>query len=104
MVKPSNCLVESLLLGKLLNLVRQIAAHSEAMLYARVKEDLPGLLSRLKYLLGLVAPLIGKDMVDLGRCDGQRPAQHSELVLAHEAGMGYVADLDPICVMAHKVL
>lgn len=58
----------------------------------------------LKDLLRLVALLCGEDLVCLGGGDGKGPSDGGELLLLDERGMGQVADLDAVFVMADNIL
>jgi len=103
-VEPGNGLVERLLLGPLLLLDRQVAAHREAVGDAREQVDLVGLAGLLQDLLGLVALLDGEDGVRLGGGDGERAGDGGQLVLVDEGGVGDVADADAVLVVADDVL
>lgn len=69
-----------------------------------VEVDLVGLAGLEEDLLGLVALLGGEDGVGLGGGDGQGPGNGSQLVLVDERGVGDVADLDAVLVVADNVL
>lgn len=103
-VEPLDGLVEGLLLGELLGLLGQVAAHAEAVDDVAVQVDLVGLAGLLQDLLGLVALLGGEDLVGLGGGDGQRTRDGGQLVLVDEGGVGEVADLDAVLVVAGDVL
>lgn len=104
LVKPSDGLVEGLLLGKPLHLHVRIAAHREAVLDLRVQVDLVGVAGFLENLLGPVALLGGEDGVGLGGGDGQRPGDGRELVLVDEGRVREISDIDPILVVPDDVL
>lgn len=104
LVKPVDCLQESLLLGKLCLLVGGITAHSEAVLNARVKIDLVRKAALLEDLLRLVALLGGEDGIRLGGRDRQGAGDALELVLVDKRRVGEVADLDAVLVVACNVL
>ena len=103
-VEPGNGLVEGLLLGPLLHLDRQVAAHREAVGDAREQVDLVGQTGLLQDLLGLVALVDREDGVRLGGGDGERAGDGGQLVLVDERGVGEVADADAVLVVADDVL
>lgn len=74
------------------------------MLDARVQVDLVGQAGLLEDLLGLVALLVGEDLVRLGGGDGQRAGDGGQLFLVDEGGVRDVADVDAILVVANNVL
>lgn len=104
LIKPLNSLKESLLLGKSLSVITEITAHSKAVLNVRVKVDLERLASLDENLLGAVSLLGGENAVGLRRCDGQGSLDGSEFIFLYERGVGDVADLDALLVVANNVL
>ncbi len=103
-VEPRHGLQEGLLLGKPLGLDGGVAADGKAVLDLRVEVDLVGLADLLEDLLGAVALLGGEDGVGLGGRDGQWARDGLELVLVDERGVGDVADVDAVLVVADDVL
>lgn len=71
---------------------------------AAVQVDLVGLADLGEDLLGLVALLGGEDLVGLSGGNGQGARNSGELVLLDERGVGNVADLDAILVVADDIL
>jgi len=104
LVEPGDGLQESLLLGKALGLDRGVAADGKAVDDLGVEVDLVGLADLLEDLLGAVALLGGEDGVGLGGRDGQGACDGLELVLLDERGVGDVADVDAVLVVADDVL
>jgi hypothetical protein len=125
LVKPSHSLVKGLLLGPFLDWNRGVTTDSETVLYiqtlvigvylvaegykntylyAAKQVDLVRLTDLPQDLLGLVALLCWKDGVRLGGGDGQRAGNGSQLVLLDKGGVGDVADLDAVLVVADNVL
>ena len=104
LIKPLNSLKESLLLGKSLSIITKITSHSKAVLNVRVQVDLERLASLDQNLLGAVSLLGGEDAVGLRRCDGQGSPDGSEFIFLDERGVGDVADLDALLVVANNVL
>ena len=74
------------------------------MLDAGEQVDLVGEPRLLEDVLGLVALVLGEDGVGLGGGDGEGPRDARELVLGHEGGVGEVAGLDAVLVVAYDVL
>jgi hypothetical protein len=62
-VKPSNSLIESLLLSKFLTRLRKIAANSEAMLHLRKQIDLMRNLQLIQDLLTFMALGCNEDKI-----------------------------------------
>lgn len=122
LVKPGNGLVEGLLLGPLLDLDRGVTANGETVLcadfsdqvlfsgrdstyrYTAEQVDLVGLSDLPQDLLGLVTLLGWEDLVRLGGGDGKRAGDGSQLVLVDKGGVGDIADLDAVLVVADDVL
>jgi hypothetical protein len=104
LIEPLNSLEESLLLGESLGLVLEIASHSETVLDVRVQVDLERLAGLDEDLLRAVSQLGGENVIDLGGGDGERSLDGPELVLLDERGVGDVADLDTLLVVADNVL
>lgn len=93
-----------MLLGKLLGPLGHIAADGETVLGTRVKEHLVGQAGLLENLLGLVALLGGEDLIGLGGGDGQGTGNGGKFVLVDERGVGHVADVDAVLVVAGNIL
>ena len=99
-----NSLEEGLLLGILLDLLGGIAAHREAVHDTRVEVNLVRMARLLQNTLGLVPHIGREDAVSLGRCNRKRASNGGELLLFHKGGVGEVADIDAILIMASNVL
>lgn len=104
LVKPLHSLVESLLLGESHNLVVDITTDSETVRNAGEQVDLEGLARLDEDLLGSVAELGGENTVGLRGGDGERAADGGKLVLLDERGVGDVADVDALLIVANNVL
>lgn len=102
--KPSHSLEKGLLLGPLLNLDAGVAANSKAVHDSRVQVNLERQASLDENLLRLVALLGREDVVCLGGGNRQRASDGSQLVLFHHGGMGDVADVNAVLVVANHVL
>ena len=85
-------------------LLRQVAADTEAVLDSRVQVDLVREAGVFEDLLGLVALLVGEDVVNLRGSDGQGTGDGCELVLADERRVRDKADVDAVLVVADEVL
>ena len=79
LIKPSNSLKESLLLGILLDLFGEITSHREAMDNTAVKVNLVWLLGLHEDGFRLVALLGWEDLVGFSGCDGEGAIDGGEL-------------------------
>lgn len=102
--KPSHSLEKGLLLGPLLNLDAGVAADSKAVNNTRVQVNLERQAGLDENLLRLVALLGREDVVCLGGGNRQGTSDGGKLVLLHHGGMGDVADVNAVLVVANHVL
>lgn len=94
LLEPSDSLREGLLTRKLLGLLAEIGAHSEAVNDLGVQVDLVRKTLLLEDLLGLVALLGGEDGIGLGGGNGERAVDAGDLLLVDERRVGDEADVD----------
>lgn len=104
LVEPGNGLAESLLLGVLVDLVGEIAAHGEPMGNTAVEIDLIRVTSFLQNHLGPVTLLGWENAVRLGRGNGERLLELCQLLFLDERRMRHEADVDAALAVADNVL
>lgn len=100
LIKPVHRLQESLLLGKLLNLLTRITPHRKSMNDSTIQIDLIWLLRLNHDFLGLVAFLSREDLVGFCGCDRERSLDGSQLGFLDEGRVRNEADIDALSL--HK--
>ncbi|KAA8571335.1 hypothetical protein EYC84_000655 [Monilinia fructicola] len=84
MVKPSNCLQESLFFSKSLFRLAQITSDGETMLSTTVEVNLIRSLDFLENLFCLVAFVCWENVIGFSGCDREWPFDGAEFILFDE--------------------